>query len=86
MNPLKHMELIFGLVVTAALLLAAAGERDARAAAPGRAGARPAAAADQPIASAGAGTMAVVVVKGKRMNSREKRRAALSATEPMRIF
>jgi hypothetical protein len=84
MNPLKHMELIFGLVVTAALLLAAAGERDARAAAPGRADARPAAAADQPIASAG--TMAVVIVKGKRMNSREKRRAALSATEPMRIF
>jgi hypothetical protein len=84
MNPLKHMELIFGLVVAAALLLAAAGERDARAAAPRAAGARSAAIIDQPIASAGA--MAVVIVKGKRISSREKRRDALSATEPMRIF
>ncbi len=79
MNPLKHMELIFGLVVATALVLAAAGERDARAA-----GARPAATIDQPIASAS--TMAVVFVRAKRMSSREKRRAALSASEPIRIF
>lgn len=80
MNPLKHMELLFGLVVAAALLLAAAGERDARAAAPGA----NAALVDQPIARAG--NMAVVIVRAKRMSSRDKRRAALSATEPMRIF
>jgi hypothetical protein len=79
MNPLKHMELIFGLVVTAALLMAAAGERDARAAAP-----RPAASIAQPIASAD--HMAVVIVKGKRMSSRDKRRAAQLADQPLRIF
>ena len=78
MNPLKHMELIFGLVVTAGLLMAAAAEQNARAATPGSG------AVSQPIASAG--NMAVVVIHGKRMNSREKRRAALSAADGMRIF
>lgn len=78
MNPLKHMELIFGLLVSAALLTAVAAEGKARTATPG------AGAVSQPIASAG--SMAVVVVPGKRMSSREKRRAALSAAEGMRIF
>ncbi|MFL6708071.1 MAG: hypothetical protein ACJ8HI_07685 [Massilia sp.] len=81
MNPLKHMELIFGLVVAAGLLVAAAAEHNARAATPDS---QASAAVSQPIASAG--NMAVVVIHGKRMSSREKRRAALSAADGVRIF
>jgi hypothetical protein len=93
MNPLKHMELIFGLVVTAGLLMAAAADRNASAAAPAPATAAASTsmptttaangAVPQPVARAG--MMAVVIVKGKRMSSREKRRAAV-ADGPLRIF
>ena len=80
MNPLKHMELIFGIVVTAALLMAASSDR-ASAADPR---AVPTAAVNQPIARAG--LMAVVIVPGKRLSSREKRRIALSDAGGLHIF
>ncbi len=123
MNPLKHMEVIFGAVVAAALLVAALPERDARAAAGGNGAATqrqvhsgsiartgvpgaPASMAAAPLGVAdeaapapsavailatsqnAAGPMPVVVIKGKRMSAREKRRAALTASavaEPVRI-
>ena len=65
MNALKHMELIFGVVLLAAVCIAAMPPRQNVAAAP----------AAQVVA---AQPMAVVVVKGKRMTDVEKR-AALGA-------
>lgn len=85
MNAMKHMEMIFALVVTASLLLAAAADRNASAAdgSAAPASATIAATVEQHIASAD--TMAVVIVKGRRLSSREKRRAALSDGD-LRIF
>ena len=65
MNALRHMELIFGVVLLAAVAIAAMPQRPV---APAQTAAR--AAAPQPVQ--------VVVVKGKRMTAVEKR-AALSA-------
>lgn len=93
MKALKHMEAIFGALAVAALLVAALPEHDARAAGAATAKATAASpAARTPITPAPsaatlsatpqstASPMIVVVIKGKRMSAREKRRAALTAS------
>jgi hypothetical protein len=95
MKALKHMEAIFGALAVAALLVAALPEHDARAAvaatATAKATAAPPAARTPKTPAPSAVTlsatpqstanpMIVVVIKGKRMSAREKRRAALTAS------
>jgi hypothetical protein len=69
MNALKHMELIFGVVLLAAVGIAAMPQRPV---APAQMAAR--ATAPQPVQ--------VVVVKGKRMTDVEKRAALSAAPRP----
>lgn len=83
MNPLKHMELIFGIVLAVTLVMSPLTERNARASAIGPLGEKAVPVA-HPVATAG-GPMAVVIVNGKRLSSRDKRRAALGDSH-MRIF
>lgn len=80
MNPLKHMELIFGVIVVAALLTAAMPERSASAAArrASTVATQFAEAARHADAAPARSAMPVVVIKGKRLNPREKRRSALT--------
>ncbi|MDB5961922.1 MAG: hypothetical protein JWP59_3216 [Massilia sp.] len=91
MDPLKHMEVIFGAVAAIALLLAAVPDSDARAAArpnsvvsapthSAQSGSGTALAIAEEVRIATPGTMAIVVIKGKRLSAREKRRAALAAS------
>ncbi|WP_426110912.1 hypothetical protein [Massilia sp. PWRC2] len=72
MTALKHMETLFGIAAIAALLVAALPRHEARAAAR----ARPAAPAQLHAAPT---TAAEVVIKGKRLSARERRRAALAS-------
>ena len=78
MNPLKHMEVLFGAAVAAALLMAATPHQPRVTSV----GARTSLPLPQSTATTATVVviepMPVVIIKGKRMTGREKRRAALT--------
>ena len=78
MNPLKHMEVLFGAAVVAALLIAATPHQP-RLTSVGDRTSLPLSQSTATKADVVAvQPMPVVIIKGKRMTGREKRRAALT--------